>query len=138
MEVDLERKRSDLAAQKAGIEHGISMTQAQVEVLSKEADALKARPERTLEQEKELEYLQDRLSHLRSNYSILLEESKKVESMLHVISRAPGKHEGSYVDRDLLLEALDEDTDNQLYADGARQYARRFAERIREGEFDTG
>lgn len=40
------------------------------------------------------------------------------------------------VDRDILLEAVDEDAGNELYSEGARQYARRLADRVRNGEFD--
>ncbi|NLX49074.1 MAG: hypothetical protein GXY82_04210 [Methanospirillum sp.] len=136
MEMNLQRKRAELDLRMSHATQEIGRLEKRIEDVQQEMDALRERDERTGEQEHELMRLQQQLTVLSQQRADLERESEELECMRQTLKSTAGGDGGTGIDRELLLAALDDDAANEIYAEGARRYARRLAERVRDGEFD--
>ena len=136
MEMSLQKKRAELDLRTSHATQEIGRLQERIEDVQQEIDALHKRDERTGEQERELLRFEQQLKALSQQRADLEMESEELECMLQTLKSTAGGDSGAGIDRDLLLEALDDDAGNEIYAEGARRYARRLADRVRDGEFD--
>lgn len=136
MELELQQRRKKIDMELTDKMVQIEQLQEEMASVMSNLEALQGLPERTEEQEAQLSRLKDKRSSLASNLNCLAQESERMESMLHTLEPVTGRSDEVLIDCDLLLEALDDDAENEIYAEGARRYARRLAERIRDGEFD--
>lgn len=136
MELNLQNRRAELQARISHAALDSKHLQDRIASVQKEIETLHRRDERTGEQEQELLQLEEQLNVLSDRRCALQDEAQELECMLQTLEPATGQAEGAGIDRDLLLEALDDDAENELYAEGAQRYARQLAERVRDGEFD--
>jgi predicted RNase H-like nuclease (RuvC/YqgF family) len=135
MEMNLQRKRAELDLHMSPATQEIGHLEKRIEHVEQEIEALHDRDERTGEQEHELTRLQQQMTVLSQQRADLERGSEELECMRQTHKSTAEGDCGAGFDRELLLEALD-DAENELYAEGARRYARRLAERVRDGEFD--
>lgn len=136
MELNLQNRRAELDLRMSHAARDGKHLQERIAAVQKEIEALHERDERTGEQERELLQLERQLNDLSQKRITLEDEARELECMLATLEPVTGRDDEAGIDRELLLEALDDDAENELYAEGARRYARRLAERVRDGEFD--
>ena len=136
MEVQLEMRRAQMEGQLASVEEEMSRTKMELVTVERQLDDLRSEKEVDGDRQQDLQRIEARIEDLSVRRSCLENEASKLQQALKTLASDEGAANVEMIDRDLLLEALDDDAGNELYAEGARQYARRLADRIRDGEFD--
>lgn len=135
-EMEMVKRKQMLMQEREMIQRDYLRMRGELEVLHRKKEELEHAPERKPETESQLEQLKGRTARIHDELSS--SESKLARIEIEIANLDIIKTEGGSTsfDRDFLLEALDEDAENELYAAGAREYARRLADRVRDGEFD--
>lgn len=109
---------------------------SELETLHRQTEDLDKTPERKPLTESELQKMKVRAERIHEGLSSSESKLDQIERELADLDTIKTEGESTSIDRDTLLEALGDDAENELYAAGAREYARRLADRVRNGEFN--
>lgn len=131
----LERKQK-LMQEREMLRRNYLMMRSELETLHRKTEELEHDPERKPEVESQLEQMKVRIERLQDGLCSSESKLARIEDELAELDTKKIGGGSTSFNRDLLLEALDDDAANELYAQGARMYARRLADRVRDGEFD--
>lgn len=135
-EMEMVKRKHMLMQEREVIRRDYLRMRGELEGLHRKTEELETAPERRPETESQLEQLKGRTERIHEALSSSESKLAHLENEIADLDTVETKDESTTIDRDLLLEALDDDAGNELYAQGARMYARRLADRVRDGEFD--
>lgn len=108
----------------------------ELEALHHTLEELENNPEQKEGAESERQRIHTKAESLKAHLARNEERLTTIEMEIRNRDESDERGRERRIDRDTLLEALDDDAENELYAAGAREYARRLADRVRNGEFD--
>ncbi|KAF5041372.1 hypothetical protein DSECCO2_523680 [anaerobic digester metagenome] len=136
MEEHLRMKRDEMEYRLMTVRKKMRDLHAMIATTAEKARTLQANGESSDEAVRTLQEYEASLQSMTMEQARLEAETEHLHAALKTLGSSCTSPSVTGINRDTLLEALDDDAKNELYAEGARRYARRFADRVRDGEFD--
>lgn len=136
MEESLRKRKAKMESRLTEAMAKMKRLHAEKLAAAEKARELAGKGEISEKEAREIQKLEQKIDSLNDARARFEAETVQLHEALETLGPACEPVSGSSVFRDLLLGALDDDAGNELYAEGARRYAGRLADRIRDGEFD--